>query len=506
MLSPQSSFCVCLIRAIVICVLSLGIEMAYAQDKPIVIAHRGACGYVPEHTLEAASMAHAMQVDFIEQDVVLSKDNIPVVLHDIHLDTVTDVAQKFPGRARSDGRFYAIDFALDEIKQLFVHERISLKTGKAVFPNRFDASKALFRVPTLEEEIELIKGLNAATGRDIGIYVEIKKPAWHREQDKDTSKIVLETLAKHGYQTKQDNVYLQCFDPKETRRIREKLKCNLKLVQLIADNEWNEANTDFDKMRTQSGIAQIAQYADGIGPWMPHILKPVDGGEPQATELVQLAHEKGLVVHPFTFRQDSLPKYAKSFDGLMKKFLAQRIDGLFTDFPDLSCLSRNEFLAQTQKSSSQTLPGSNNQNPALSVEQNSTGQLEGSWTFSYAPNTSVIHNKYIGALFSPERESKLKIDSHNRMEFADAEGKTSLELGGNSLTLVLSDGSDGRRTGDDYQLCWLIEHQNSTFNPTPGRCWSGKYKLDGDLLTFRFPHTCRCSRTGITFSYKRDTK
>ena len=178
-MSPQSSFCVCLIRAIVICVLSLGIEMAYAQDKPIVIAHRGACGYVPEHTLEAASMAHAMQVDFIEQDVVLSKDNIPVVLHDIHLDTVTDVAQKFPGRARSDGRFYAIDFALDEIKQLFVHERISLKTGKAVFPNRFDASKALFRVPTLEEEIELIKGLNAATGRDIGIYVEIKKPAWH---------------------------------------------------------------------------------------------------------------------------------------------------------------------------------------------------------------------------------------------------------------------------------------------------------------------------------------
>jgi glycerophosphoryl diester phosphodiesterase len=322
---------------------SLTTALSCAQDKTIVIAHRGACGYLPEHTLEAASMAHAMRADFIEQDVVLTKDGVPVVLHDIHLDTVTDVARKFPDRAREDTRFYAIDFSLAEIKRLSVHERISLKTGEAIFPNRFDASKSLFRVPTLAEEIELIQGLNATTKRDVGIYVEIKKPAWHREQSKDISKMVLNALTQHGYKTKADNVYLQCFDPKETRRIREELKSGLKLVQLIGDNGWNEADTDFDQLRTESGIKTIAQYADGIGPWMPHILEPVNGAAPKKTDLISRAHKHGLVVHPFTFRKDSLPEYASSFDELLQRFFEQDIDGLFTDFPDLTVRFRNEF-------------------------------------------------------------------------------------------------------------------------------------------------------------------
>ena len=314
-----------------------------AQEAPIVIAHRGACGYLPEHTLEAASMAHAMHVDFIEQDVVLTKDNVPVVLHDIHLDTVTDVVKRFPDRAREDGRFYAIDFSLAEVKQLSVHERISLKTGEAVFPKRFDASKSLFQVPTLADEIALIQGLNSATNRDIGIYVEIKKPAWHRQQGKDISKIVLDALAQHGYKTKKDNAYLQCFDPSETRRIREDLHSGLKLVQLIGDNGWNEADTDFDQLRTQAGIEKIAEYADGIGPWMPHILEPVDGAAPKETKLVAWAHKSGLVVHPFTFREDSLPDYADSFEALMQLFFKQNIDGLFTDFPDLSVQFKSKF-------------------------------------------------------------------------------------------------------------------------------------------------------------------
>ena len=314
-----------------------------AQEAPIVIAHRGACGYLPEHTLEAASMAHAMHVDFIEQDVVLTKDNVPVVLHDIQLDTVTDVAKKFPDRAREDGRFYAIDFSLAEIKQLSVHERISLKTGQAVFPKRFDVSKSLFRVPTLTDEIELIQGLNAVTNRDVGIYVEIKKPAWHREQGKDISKIVLDALAQHGYKMKKDNAYLQCFDPSETRRIREDLHSELKLVQLIGDNGWNEADTDFDQLRTQAGIVKIAKYADGIGPWMPHILEPVDNAPPKQTNLVLWAHESGMVVHPFTFRKDSLPDYADSFEALMQLFFQQNIDGLFTDFPELAVQFKGKF-------------------------------------------------------------------------------------------------------------------------------------------------------------------
>jgi glycerophosphoryl diester phosphodiesterase len=106
---------------------------------PIVIAHRGASGYLPEHTLAAKAMAHAMGAHFIEQDVVLSRDGTPIVLHDIHLDSTTDVAQAFPGRARDDGRYYAIDFDIEEIRELRVHERTHLGTGlgRAVYPGRF---------------------------------------------------------------------------------------------------------------------------------------------------------------------------------------------------------------------------------------------------------------------------------------------------------------------------------------------------------------------------------
>lgn len=306
-----------------------------APQAHVVIAHRGACGYLPEHTLEAASMAFAMNSDFIEQDVVLTKDDVPVVLHDIHLDTVTDVAKKFPGRARDDKRFYAIDFTLTEIKQLSVHERIDLDTGQAVFENRFAQAKAAFEVPTLVEEIELIQGLNASSDRDVGIYVEIKSPAWHRKQGKDISRVVLKTLEKFGYESKQDNAFVQCFDPLETRRIREELKCNLKLVQLIGDNSWNEADTDFDQMRTEVGIKKIAEYADGIGPWMPHVRKPL-GEQSEDTGLVQLAHQSGLLVHVFTLRRDSLPTYATSFDQALSLMNSSKVDGVFTDFPDLA--------------------------------------------------------------------------------------------------------------------------------------------------------------------------
>lgn len=307
-----------------------------AERKVIVIAHRGASGYLPEHTLEAKTLAHGMGADYIEQDLVLTKDNQPVVLHDIHLDTVTDVADVFPDRKRDDGRYYAIDFTLAEVKQLRVHERIDLKTGKAVFPGRFPLGKNEFRVPTLAEEIELIQGLNKSTGRRVGIYPEIKKPAWHRQEGKDISRIVLATLKQFGYRGKDDLCYLQCFDPKETRRLREELDCQLRLVQLIGDNDWSEAVADFDKLRTAEGLKQIAEYADGVGPWMPHVLTGLDSkGEPVLTELVKDAHASGLKVHPYTFRADSLPGYAESFDQVLRLFTEYAdVDGVFSDFPD----------------------------------------------------------------------------------------------------------------------------------------------------------------------------
>lgn len=306
---------------------------AFASDK-IVIAHRGASGYLPEHTLAAKAMAHAMGADYIEQDVVLTKDGVPVVLHDHYLDTVTDVAIRFPARKRQDGRYYAIDFTLAEIKTLRAFERIDLKTGKRVFPKRFPSGLSDFRVPTLEEEIELIKGLNASTGRTIGIYPEIKAPAFHRAEGQDISKIVLSVLKKHGYSTKQDAVYLQCFDWNETQRIRDTLGYEGKLIQLIAENDWNEApGVDFEALRQPDGLRAIAKVADGIGPWIAHVVDAT--GKP--TDLVANAHAVGLHLHPYTLRADALPVWAATFDDAMEIVLfTAGADGIFTDFTDLA--------------------------------------------------------------------------------------------------------------------------------------------------------------------------
>jgi glycerophosphoryl diester phosphodiesterase len=310
-------------------------HMEVRPDK-IVIAHRGASGYLPEHTLAAKAVAHAMGADYIEQDVVLSKDGVPVVLHDIQIDTVTDVAQAFPGRARADGRFYAIDFTLDELKSLAVTERGD-QAGRPAFPGRFPRGASSFQIPTLAEEIELIQGLNLSTGREAGIYPEIKAPAWHRAQGQDISAIALGVLADYGYADPDDLVYLQCFDWNETQRIRGELGWRGRLVQLIGENDWREApGVDYHALRTAAGLAAIAQVAQGIGPSMHHVVPGVDAvGRPIVNNLVTNAHAQGLTVHPYTFRADALPDYAANLEEVLHIFLVDAgVDGVFTDFPD----------------------------------------------------------------------------------------------------------------------------------------------------------------------------
>lgn len=321
------------ISAIMVSMTLTASDTALAADK-LIIAHRGASGYLPEHTLAAKALAHGMNPDYIEQDVVLTKDGVPVVLHDHYLDTVTDVATKFTKRKRGDGRYYAIDFTLAEIKTLNAFERIDLKTGKQVFPKRFPSGLSNFTVPTLEEELELIKGLNTSSGKTIGIYPEIKAPAFHRAEGQDISKIVLSILKKHGYAGKDDAVYVQCFDWNETRRIRNELGYKGKLIQLIAENSWNESpNVDFDALRKKEALFEIAKVADGIGPWISHVVN--EDGTP--TNLVANAHAAGLDLHPYTLRADALPDWAKTHDDVIDMVLFKAgADGLFTDFPDLA--------------------------------------------------------------------------------------------------------------------------------------------------------------------------
>lgn len=297
--------------------------------KPVVVAHRGASGYLPEHTLEAAILAHAQGADFIEQDLVLSKDMVPVVLHDIHLETVTDVEQRFPERHRDDGRYYAYDFTLAELQTLRVHERQDAQ-GNQVFPQRYPGLSG-YGIATFEQHIELISYLNARFGTNTGFYPEIKSPAWHKAQGADISKIVMEILNRHGLNSPDSAIFVQCFDFAETTRLREELGYRGKLVQLIGENDWGESATDYDYLKSDPGLAEIAKVADGIGPWIPQL---IDLKTSEPTGYVARAHTAGLTVHPYTFRVDQLPPGVTPEMLLDVLFKQLKVDGVFTDFTD----------------------------------------------------------------------------------------------------------------------------------------------------------------------------
>ena len=271
-------------------------------------------------------MAHAMGADLIEQDVVLTKDDVPVVLHDVHLDTVSDVARVFPNRARKDGRYYALDFTLAELRTLRLTERFDPKTGKPVFPGRFPQGKADFRLPTLEEELELISGLNTSTGRKAGVYVEIKQPKWHRDQGHDISALVLPLLRKHGYAKRTDACWVQCFEWDEVQRIRQELRWEGNLLLLLSKSHAMD----------DARLTEVATVVNGLGPELSAIFSGASPGDRRMTNFVKQAHHHGLAVHPYTLRVDDLPVWAATTQEALKAMCQEAgADGLFTDFPDV---------------------------------------------------------------------------------------------------------------------------------------------------------------------------
>ena len=276
-----------------------------------------------------------MGADYLEQDLVATADDELVVLHDIYLDRVTDVAECFPQRKRDDGRYYVRDFGLQDLRTLNVWERMNAD-GSAVYPGRYPARSGAFRIHTFAEEIEFIQAFNAATGGSIGIYPEIKRPAWHRSEGVDITSKVLQQLAIHGYRKHSDSVFIQCFDAGELSRIRHELKCPLRLVQLVGENSWGESDTDYGALTTVAGLRQLANTVDAIAPWIHQLYKPDgDGAAPRSTDLAQNARDAGLAVHPYTFRADELPTGFTSFEELVRFFAFElQVDALFTDFPD----------------------------------------------------------------------------------------------------------------------------------------------------------------------------
>jgi glycerophosphoryl diester phosphodiesterase len=265
----------------------------------------------------------------------------------------------FPDRSRlvfDEQRWLAIDFTLAEIKSLSMTEAFSVddqtKQLSANYPERFPLFKSTFQVSTLNEEIELIQGLNKSTGKNVGIYVEVKAPWFHLSEGRDISNEMLKIVKSYGYQTKADKIFIQCFDPDETKRINDllmpKLGLDLNLVQLIAQTSWNETLRltkegklvayDYDWIFEPGAMKKIAAYADAIGPWKPMLVDSKSTkGNLIISNMVKDAHLEGMMVHPYTFRADQgrVPEYADSFEELLEIFYFKvGVDGVFTDFPD----------------------------------------------------------------------------------------------------------------------------------------------------------------------------
>ncbi|CAF4168801.1 unnamed protein product, partial [Rotaria sordida] len=292
------------------------------SSSVVVIGHRGASGYLPEHTLSAKALAYGQGVDYIEQDVVLSKDNVPIVIHDIYLDEISNVASQYPTRNRSDGRFYAIDFTVAEIKTLRASERFSHQTGKPIYPKRFPLNQSIFHLVTLVEELEFITGLNKANidnNKQVGVYVEIKEPSYHRNENRSNfSEIVLDILRKYNYTKRTDKIFLQCFDLEELQRIRLQLQSDLKLVGLLPDNKHRSiySKTDYTYWRSDVGIEDMSTFVDGIGPHYSLLYEQGNTLEP--SKLYNDVRKNNLFIHPYTFRNDADLKPFATFDVIVQ--------------------------------------------------------------------------------------------------------------------------------------------------------------------------------------------
>ncbi|MEZ5693704.1 MAG: glycerophosphodiester phosphodiesterase family protein [Altererythrobacter sp.] len=334
-----------LLTKLILAALALAVAAPALAEKPIIIAHRGASGERPEHTLAAYELGIDQGADYIEPDLVVTKDGVLVARHENEISGTTDVAsrEEFSGRRRSkevDGQlingFFAEDFTLAELRTLRAKERIpGIRPQNA----RYDG---LYQVPTLEEIVKLVRAKEAETGRRIGIYPELKHPDFLlQEEGIDTVDLLLLELKRLGV-TSADPVFIQSFEVGPLQRLDK--RSDFKLVQLVSvdGGPADEPAMRYADMIAPSGLADIATYADAIGADIRLIIE-LDG-TPSA--LVTSAHAAGLEVHGWTLRKENafLPpplrsSGAESDEGNMAQLAAilerAGVDGLFTDDPGL---------------------------------------------------------------------------------------------------------------------------------------------------------------------------
>ena len=300
-----------------------------AAPRPLIIGHRGASGHRPEHTLASYRLAAEMGADFIEPDLVSTRDGVLVARHENEIGGTTDVAATFPDRKRTktiDGQsiegWFTEDFTLAEIKTLRARERLAFRSHE--YDGRFE-------VATLDEVIVLAKQLTRELGRPIGIYPETKHPTYFRGIGLPLEEPLLQALDKHGWNSREAPVFIQSFEQGNLRELRKKTR--VRLIQLISNMRM------FDSPGVDV-LKDIATYADGIGPEKRLIIpvKP-DGSVGPPTDLVARAHALGLLVHAYTLRTDKefLPAgYKGNAEEEFRQFGAAGVDGFFTDFPDVA--------------------------------------------------------------------------------------------------------------------------------------------------------------------------
>jgi glycerophosphoryl diester phosphodiesterase len=357
---------------------------------PLVVAHRGASGYLPEETIEAYTRAIELGADVIEMDLVVTKDGVLVTRHDPNLARSTDVATKpqFASRRRTmqvDGEtqtgWFSQDFTLAEIRMLG-----AISTD----PERPQQFNGRYRIPTFQQVLDLVAAHSRATGRVIAIYPETKNPTFFRDLGLPMEDKLVAMLDRAGLNSRTAPAYVQSFEPGSLKTLKS-AGLKTRLVQLIDGDgvdlktgavtyavpfdrpyEWTRAGDrrNFDAMVTPAGLAEIATYADGIAPWKRYIFsirgtigadgKPVDldsdgriddsdAATTAPTTLVAEAHKAGLFVHVFTFRNEKR-RLASDYGGDPKNeylaFYRLGVDGVFSDFTDTALAARSAYLKE----------------------------------------------------------------------------------------------------------------------------------------------------------------
>jgi glycerophosphoryl diester phosphodiesterase len=350
--------------------------------RPLVIGHRGAHGYLPAHTLEGYALAIELGADFVEPDLVMTRDGHLIASHEPNLVATTDVASRpeFASRQRTaviDGAietgFFASDFTLAEIKRL---RRVQDFADR---PQQFNGK---FEVPTLEEIIALVKRKSEEKGRPIGIYPETKHPTYHKSIGRPLEKKLVEVLSQAGWNRRDAPVFIQSFEPGSLKELRKLTP--IRLIQLIDANDVNpdgslDFTAPFDRpydwtasgdpaliartfgfLVTDAGLREVKSYADGIGPWKRYMVSSKAANLPgpgeasrtllPAGDLIQRAHKVGLLVHTWTFRNEQkrlVSDYQGNPVSEYLQFYRLGIDGVFSDFSDTAVAARVLFKLET---------------------------------------------------------------------------------------------------------------------------------------------------------------